>query len=53
MYRGKRTAVTMPHSIYQIVHKLGVDESRTDSQQILALVKEALKGRGIEIPVED
>jgi hypothetical protein len=30
-----------------------VDESRTDSQQILALVKEALKGRGIEIPVED
>gem|GEM_PF-4801468 len=52
IYKGKRTAVTMPHSIYSLIYRMAKEESRTASQQMLYLIKEGLKSKSIEIPPE-
>ncbi len=52
-YKGKRIYVTCPQNLYRILNELARKESRTDSQMMVVLAKEALSARGISLPDED
>jgi hypothetical protein len=42
--------IDIPDEIYSLTSKLAIAEVRNVSQQIIVLLREALKARGIEIP---
>ena len=52
-YKGKRIHVTCPQDIYKLFSELARKESRTDSQMMLVLAKEAMISRGISLPDDD
>jgi hypothetical protein len=53
VYKGKRVAATLPQSLYDVIHNLAIKESRSDSQQIMQLCREALEVRGINVEISD
>ncbi|MEM7556032.1 MAG: hypothetical protein AAF378_18425 [Cyanobacteria bacterium P01_A01_bin.84] len=48
-YAGKRLTITMPEEIFTYIETLAKDETRSNAQMGLTLIKEALEKRGIVI----
>jgi hypothetical protein len=44
-YRGKKTSIVVPTDLYEVIEKMAVDESRSVSQMMVVLLREAVQSR--------